>query len=233
MTIEVDKKNQRKLSSTVECIISNMPVDYIDAVEFMENRVKEIRSGNAMELVWLLEHPSIYTAGSSAQDIELLAENRFPTYKSGRGGKYTYHGPGQRIAYVMLDLSKRGNDIRKFVHKLEDWIIQTLKYFNIKGKVYNDRIGIWVKTDPTIKHKSKEQKIAAIGVRVRQSITFHGLAVNIDPNLEHFSGIIPCGIKNYGVTSLWDLGLTTTLEEFDTVLLSTFHEIFEDPFSTY
>ena len=233
MNIEIDEKNQIKLSSNVECMISDKPIDYIDAIEFMENRVNDIRSGNAKELVWLLEHPSIYTAGTSAQDIELIVKDRFPIYKSGRGGRYTYHGPGQRIVYIMLDLSKRSKDIRKFVHKLEEWIIQTLGHFNINGEIRDDRIGIWVRKSPTFKQEPNEKKIAAIGIRVRKSVTFHGLAINIDPNLEHFSGIIPCGVKNYGVTSLWDMGLTTTIEEFDSILLSTFYEVFEDPYRTF
>jgi lipoyl(octanoyl) transferase len=229
MTIYFSKKNQRKLSNAVECIISDAPVDYLDAVDFMEDRVKSIRSGNALELVWLLEHPPIYTAGTSSKEFELLDKNRFPIYQSGRGGRYTYHGPGQRIVYVMLDLSKRGNDIRKFVHSLEEWIIRTLAYFNVVGEVHNDRIGIWVTQRSVNNQVSSEKKIAAIGVRIRKSVTFHGLAINIDPNLEHFSGIIPCGIERHGVTSLLDMGFTTTAAEVDAVLLDTFDNVFEKP----
>lgn len=228
MTIYFEEKIQKKISNTVECLISDTPIDYLEAVNFMEERVKSIRSGNEFELVWLLEHPPIYTAGTSSKEIELLDKSRFPVYQSGRGGRYTYHGPGQRIVYVILDLSKRGNDIRKFVRSLEKWIILTLDCFNIIGKVHSDRIGIWVKQKSINDHRSIEKKIAAIGVRVRKSVTFHGFAININPNLEHFSGIIPCGIEQHGVTSFLDMGLTTTVAEVDSALLNTFDDIFED-----
>ena len=226
MTDNLNKKILSHISNDVELLISNTPVDYLEAVSFMEERVKAIHFRTAPELVWLLEHPSIFTAGTSAKDLELLDKSRFPVFQSGRGGHYTYHGPGQRIAYVMLDLSKRGNDIRKFVHSIEDWVIETLSYFNVIGEVHNDRIGIWVKSGAAGNPSSSEEKIAAIGVRVRHGITFHGVAINIDPNLEHFSGIIPCGIESHSVTSLWDIGLTTTMAELDTVLISTFDKNF-------
>ena len=226
MTTNLDKKNQCRLLKGVDILFSNEPVEYIEAVSFMEERVKSIHSGDASELVWFLEHPSVYTAGTSANDSELLSKKRFPVYSTGRGGRYTYHGPGQRIVYIMLDLTKRGNDVKKFVHDLEKWVIKTLLHFNVIGEVHDDRIGIWVKHGATHNPKSSVKKIAAIGIRVRHGITFHGVAINIDPNLEHFSGIIPCGIKDHGVTSLWDLGLTTSTEEFDTAMVSMFSKFF-------
>ena len=228
MNINFDKKKLIKLSNSVECYISSEPVGYSDAIEIMENRVNEILNCNSPELIWLLEHPSIYTAGTSARVSELIDKKRFPVYQTGRGGRYTYHGPGQRVVYVMLDLSKRGNDIRKFVHKLENWIISSLNYFNIISEVHDDRIGIWVKNIANKSPKPIEKKIAAIGIRIRKGITYHGVAININPELEHFSGIIPCGIKKFGVTSLSDIGLTTTMEEFDEVLLDNFVKIFKD-----
>jgi lipoyl(octanoyl) transferase len=215
----------------IEWRISDAPVEYPDAVAFMENRAEAIRAGEASELVWLLEHPPLYTAGTSADDAELLDKGRFPVFQTGRGGRYTYHGPGQRIAYVMLDLSKRGNDVRAFVHGLEDWVIRTLAHFNVTGEVHSDRVGIWVRHGAPDNPESKENKIAAIGVRVRRWVTFHGVAINLDPNLEHFTGIVPCGIEEHGVTSLWDMGLTTSIPELDSVLKATFEEVFEAPLS--
>ena len=220
-------KNPAMEMYAVEWRISDAPVDYPDAVRFMETRVEAIRRGEAPEMVWLLEHPPLYTAGTSAEDSELLDNNRFPVYPTGRGGRYTYHGPGQRIAYVMLDLSKRGNDVRGFVHGLEDWVIRTLAHFNVTGEVRSDRVGIWVQRGASDNPAAREDKIAAIGVRVRHWVTFHGVAINLEPNLEHFSGIIPCGIEEHGVTSLWDLGLTPSIPDLDGALMTTFDDVFQ------
>ena len=220
-------KNPAIKMYAVEWRISDAPVDYPDAVRFMETRVEAIRRGEAPEMVWLLEHPPLYTAGTSAEDSELLDNNRFPVYPTGRGGRYTYHGPGQRIAYVMLDLSKRGNDVRGFVHGLEDWVIRTLAHFNVTGEVRSDRVGIWVQRGASDNPAAREDKIAAIGVRVRHWVTFHGVAINLETNLEHFSGIIPCGIEEHGVTSLWDLGLTPSIPDLDGALMTTFDDVFQ------
>jgi lipoyl(octanoyl) transferase len=220
-------KNPAMEMYAVEWRISDAPVDYPDAVRFMETRVEAIRRGEAPEMVWLLEHPPLYTAGTSAEDSELLDNNRFPVYPTGRGGRYTYHGPGQRIAYVMQDLSKRGNDVRGFVHGLEDWVIRTLAHFNVIGEVRSDRVGIWVQRGASDNPAAREDKIAAIGVRVRHWVTFHGVAINLEPNLEHFSGIIPCGIEEHGVTSLWDLGLTPSIPDLDGALMTTFDDVFQ------
>ena len=209
------------LSENLEWIVSDRPVEYPEAVEFMEKRVADIRAGNAPEAVWLLEHPPLYTAGTSAKSADLLQPDRFPVYESGRGGQYTYHGPGQRVAYVMLDLHNRGRDVRCYVRDLENWVIRTLASFGVKGEIRDGRVGIWVD-----RGMGREDKIGAIGVRVRHWITFHGISLNIDPDLSHFTGIVPCGITQYGVTSLWDLGHTPTLEEVDMALKHCFHEQF-------
>lgn len=205
------------LSDNLEWIISDRPVDYQAALAFMESRVEAIRQGQAKQAVWLLEHPPLYTAGTSAKPADLLEPGRFPVFEAGRGGEYTYHGPGQRIAYVMLDLQQRGRDVRRFVQDLEDWMIGALALFGVKGERRPGRVGIWVD-----RGGGREDKIAAIGVRVRHWITFHGVSLNIDPDLSHFSGIVPCGLRQYGVTSLWDLGLTPTFEEVDMALRETF-----------
>ena len=197
----------------MDWLISPQPVDYMDAITVMETRVAAIRSGQADEQIWLLEHPSLYTAGTSAKATDLL-QPRFPVYDTGRGGQYTYHGPGQRVAYVMIDLKKRGNDVRKYVWSLEEWIIQTLAQFGIDGKRIDGRVGIWVgERDP--------KKIAAIGVRVRHGVTYHGISINVNPDLSHFDGIVSCGISDAGVTSFRDLGLNTTMGELDQVLQKT------------
>ena len=209
------------LSENLEWIVSDRPVAYPEAVEFMEKRVAEIRAGNAPEAVWLLEHPPLYTAGTSAKPEDLLQPDRFPVYAAGRGGQYTYHGPGQRVAYVMLDLQRRGRDVRCYVRDLENWVIRTLARFGVKGEIRDGRVGIWVD-----RGMGREDKIGAIGVRVRHWITFHGISLNIDPDLSHFTGIVPCGITQYGVTSLWDLGHTPTMEEVDMVLRHCFIEQF-------
>ena len=190
----------------------------------MEGRVAAIRAGSAAELVWLLEHPPLYTAGTSARDEELLEPRRLPVHRAGRGGRYTYHGPGQRIAYVMLDLRRRGQDVRCYVHQLEEWIIRTLARFAVRGERRDGRVGIWV-----VRPSGNEEKIAAIGVRVRQWITYHGVALNVDPELEHYRGIVPCGISEHGVTSLAELGIAASMGEIDTALRRAFAEVFQVP----
>jgi lipoyl(octanoyl) transferase len=209
-------------TSAVEWRISTIPVDYEPAVDEMEARVAAIRAGAAPELVWLLEHPPIYTAGTSARDEDLLDPQYLPVYRTGRGGRYTYHGPGQRIAYVMLDLARRGPDVRCHVHRLEEWIIRTLGRFGINGERRDGRVGIWV-----ARRGGEQQKIAAIGVRVRRWVTYHGMALNVDPELDHYRGIVPCGITEHGVTSLKALGVAATIPEVDDALRAAFHEIFE------
>ena len=213
----------------VEWRISDSPVAYPDALSFMEERVEAIHKEAAPETVWLLEHPPLYTAGTSADEAELLDPDRFPVYQTGRGGRYTYHGPGQRIAYVMVDLTKRGNDVRAFVKNLEQWVIRPLAQFNVTAGSRDDRVGIWVRRGAPGNPISREDKIAAIGVRVRHWVTYHGIAINLEPELEHFSGIVPCGIAEHGITSLWDLGVTPTMSELDAALMVTFEEVFETP----
>jgi lipoyl(octanoyl) transferase len=192
---------------------------YPEAVAFMEERAAAIAEGTARELVWLVEHPPIYTAGTSAREADLI-DARFPVFPTGRGGQYTYHGPGQRVGYVLMDLKRHGSDVRAFVHGLEEWLIRTLARFNVKGERRDGRVGIWVTQD------GRENKIAAIGVRVRRWVTFHGVSLNVDPDLDHFSGIVPCGIKEHGVTSLVALGLPVTMEDVDVALKSAFAEVF-------
>tara|TARA_B100000965_G_scaffold268827_1_gene227324 strand:+ start:130 stop:831 length:702 start_codon:yes stop_codon:yes gene_type:complete len=213
-------------ADTLEWRISDAPVPYDEAVAVMEDRAAAIRAGMAPEMVWLLEHPPLYTAGTSADPSELVAPDRFPVHKTGRGGRYTYHGPGQRVGYVMLDLKKRGEDVRAFVCDLENWIIQTLAEFNITGERRDGRVGIWVARGAPGSKLYREDKIAAIGVRVRKWVTFHGVSLNIEPDLSHFEGIIPCGIDEHGVTSLVDLGVTASTPEVDVVLRQKFAEVF-------
>lgn len=201
--------------------ISDGLTPYPDAEARMAERVAAIRNGTAAEQVWLLQHPPLYTAGTSARDSDLVEPARFPVYRTGRGGQYTYHGPGQRVAYVMLDLKQREADVRRFVQDLEEWLIRTLWCFNIRGERRDGRVGIWVQRD-----SGREDKIAAIGVRVRRWVTFHGIALNVDPDLSHFSGIVPCGIQEHGVTSLQNLGLPVTLADVDVALRESFTEIF-------
>ncbi|MDC9701817.1 MAG: lipoyl(octanoyl) transferase LipB [Alphaproteobacteria bacterium] len=200
--------------------VSTTPVNYSDALKEMETRADMIAKNQARELIWLLEHPPIYTAGTSAKSSDLLTPHRFPVYKTGRGGQYTYHGPGQRIAYLMLNLNRRQRDIRLFVAMLEEWLIATLENFNIKGETRNDRIGIWVRRHE--KGQETEDKIASLGIRVRQWVTQHGVSLNIDPDLSHFDGIIPCGIQNHAVTSLMDLGVNASTEDVDKALRKQF-----------
>jgi len=208
----------------IEWRVSETPVEYAAAVEEMEGRVAAIGAGAASELVWLLEHPPLYTAGTSARDEELIEPGRLPVHRTGRGGRYTYHGPGQRIAYVMLDLRRRGQDVRCYVHQLEEWIIRTLARFEVRGERRDGRVGIWV-----VRPSGIEEKIAAIGVRVRRWVTYHGLALNVDPELEHYRGIVPCGIAAHGVTSLAELGIAASMGEVDTALRRTFAEVFDVP----
>ncbi|WP_259783263.1 lipoyl(octanoyl) transferase LipB [Aestuariispira ectoiniformans] len=211
-------------NSEIEWKISDGLVDYEEAIAFMEQRVADIRAGTACECVWLLEHPPLYTAGTSARREDLLQPDRFPVYDVGRGGQYTYHGPGQRIAYVMLDLKRRNPDVRWYVNALEDWVIRALQEFNVTGEKREGRVGIWVP-----RGGEREDKIAAIGVRLRKWVTFHGIAINVEPDLSHFGGIVPCGIGDeaLGVTSLVDLGLPVTMEDLDVALMRTFDEAFD------
>ena len=199
-------------------------VDYTVAVRAMEERVGKIDTGEASELIWLLEHPPLYTAGTSARDDDLLDATRFPVHRTGRGGQYTYHGPGQRIVYVMLDLKWHSRDVRTFVQQLEQWVVACCAVLGVEGDVRPDRIGVWVPR-PEL-GPGREDKIAAIGIRVRRWVTFHGLSLNVAPTLEHFDGIVPCGIEGYGVTSLSDLGVKIDMADVDHVLKSTFTEIF-------
>ncbi len=208
----------------VEWAIAGARVDYAAAVAAMEARVAAIAEGTAAERVWLVEHPPLYTAGTSAKAADLLAPDRFPVYRTGRGGQFTYHGPGQRVAYLMLDLNRRRPDLRLYVHTLEEWIIRTLAAFNVTAGRREGAVGIWVKRPD--KGIGREDKIAAIGIRVRRWVTFHGIALNVDPVLEHFSGIVPCGISGQGVTSLTDLGIIASMEEVDSVLRREFEALF-------
>ena len=205
----------------MEWITSDAPQDYKSAVSAMEERVGAIRAGTAEDLVWLLEHPALYTAGTSADPSDLLTP-QFPVYETGRGGEYTYHGPGQRVAYVMLNLKNRQQapDIKKYVCQLEEWVIRSLAHFGIKGERRDGRIGIWVVTP------AGEKKIAAVGVRIRHWVTYHGIAINVHPDLSHFNGIVPCGIREFGVTSFHDLGKAISMKELDAVLQKEFEAVF-------
>ncbi len=217
----------------VEWRISDGLVPYEEAVAEMEARIAAIRAATAAELVWLLEHPPLYTAGTSARAEDLLDPARLPVHRTGRGGQYTYHGPGQRIAYVMLDLERWGRDVRCHVWRLEEWVIATLARFNVKGERRDGRVGVWIAGQPG-DQGGREDKIAAIGVRVRRWVTYHGLALNVDPDLGHYHGIVPCGIdpadSGHGVTSLARLGMTASMADVDMALRATFGEVFEqDP----
>ena len=209
----------------VEWQISAAPVPYPEAVAEMESRAADIADQKAAELVWLLEHPPLYTSGTSGKQADLL-DPRFPLFTTGRGGQLTYHGPGQRVAYVMLDLKQRRPDVRAYVAGLEEWIIHTLDAFNVRGERREDRVGVWVKRPD--KGAGYEDKIAAIGVRLRRWVSFHGIAINVEPNLSHFSAIVPCGVADprYGVTSLVDLGLPVTMEDVDVALRRAFEDVF-------
>jgi lipoyl(octanoyl) transferase len=215
----------RQDAAPADWAVSPGQVAYPDAVAAMEARAAEIAEGRASELVWLLEHPPLYTAGVSAKPGDLLEPDRFPVFASGRGGQFTYHGPGQRVAYVMLDLTKRGRDVRAFVTALETWVIGALGHFNVVGQVRPGRVGVWVeRRTPGI--APREDKIAAIGVKLRRWVSFHGISLNVEPDLGHFSGIVPCGVTEHGVTSLVDLGLPATMDEADAALRTSFEEVF-------
>lgn len=203
--------------------------DYENTTADMEKAAEAIRQGNQAEQVWLVEHPPLYTGGTRAQDTDLLEANRFPVFSTGRGGEYTYHGPGQRVAYAMINLSNRVQDVRFFVATLEQWVINTLDQFNIKGERREDRVGVWVQRPdkpPLPDGTPREDKIAAIGIRVRKWVTFHGISLNVEPDLGHYSGIVPCGVEGHGVTSLVDLGLPVTMEDVDIVLRREFEKLF-------
>ncbi|HEY9235469.1 MULTISPECIES: lipoyl(octanoyl) transferase LipB [Phenylobacterium] len=205
--------------------VSQGQVPYPEAVAAMEARAAAIAEGTAGELVWLLEHPPLYTAGVSSKESDLLDANRFPVFQSGRGGQFTYHGPGQRVAYVMLDLTKRRRDVRAFVASLEAWVIGALARFNVEGEIRDGRVGVWVeRRAPGV--PPREDKIAAIGVKLRRWVSFHGISLNVEPELSHFSGIVPCGISEHGVTSLVDLGLPVTMDEADEALKASFKIVF-------
>jgi len=207
------------LKTRPEWRVSAQPVPYPEALAEMEARVDAISAGKADEEVWLLEHPSIYTAGTSAKDADLI-DARFPVYRTGRGGQFTYHGPGQRVGYVMLDLKRRKPDVRAYVHDLEQWLIEALASLGIKGERRTDRVGIWVVRG------SREDKIAALGVRIRHWVTFHGVALNVEPDLSHFAGIVPCGVREHGITSLADLGINASLTDVDEALKRSFANVF-------
>ena len=209
----------------VEWKISNGLTDYSEAVARMETRAAQIADGTADELIWLLEHPPLYTAGTSAELSDLTDPDRFPVHASKRGGQYTYHGPGQRVIYVMLDVGKRGRDVRAFVQNLEAWVIATLADFNVVGEMRCGRVGVWVqRPEKPLQANGElaEDKIAAIGIRLRKWVSFHGISINVEPDLDHFSGIVPCGITEHGVTSLVDLGLPVTMDDLDVALRRNF-----------
>ncbi len=217
-------RNLTALQGPVEWLAAPSLVPYPDALAFMEARAKAIADGTAGELVWLVEHPPLYTAGTSAKPADLVMPDRFPVYEAGRGGQYTYHGPGQRVAYVMLDLNPRGRDVRAFVQELEGWLIDTLAAFGVTGERRADRIGVWVRRPE--KGAGVEDKIAAIGIRLRRWVSFHGISLNVAPDLEHFSGIVPCGVQMHGVTSLADLGIPATMDDVDAALQAAFENRF-------
>lgn len=209
----------------VEWITSDGLTDYDEAVAFMEARADAIARGEADEAIWLLEHPPLYTAGTSAKPDDLTEPDRFPVYEAKRGGQYTYHGPGQRVAYVMLNVGERGHDVRRFVQDLETWVIAALAEFNVTGEIREGRVGVWVgrpEKPCAVDGSVREDKIAALGIRLRKWVSFHGLSINVDPDLGHFSGIVPCGIRGHGVTSLVDLGLPVTMADVDVALKRTF-----------
>ncbi len=215
----------------VEWVTSEELVDYEEATAFMEQRAAAIAAGQADECIWLLEHPPLYTAGTSAKPEDLTDPDRFPVYPSKRGGQYTYHGPGQRVVYVMLDVGKRGHDVRRFVQQLEDWVIRALAEFNLTGHIRCGRVGVWIERPDkprTADGNMAEDKIAAIGIRLRKWVSFHGISINVEPDLEHFGGIVPCGITEYGVTSLVDMGLPVSMADVDVALKRSFDQVFSN-----
>ena len=214
----------------IEWITAPGLTDYAEAEAFMEDRAARIAAGTAPECIWLVEHPPLYTAGTSARPEDLTDPDRFPVYPTKRGGQYTYHGPGQRVVYVMLDVGARGRDVRCFVRQLENWVIATLATFNIRGEIRPGRVGVWVQRPekpPSPNGAPREDKVAAIGIRLRRWVSFHGLSINVEPDLDHFGGIVPCGITEHGVTSLVDLGLPVTMNDLDVALLQTFDSVFD------
>lgn len=224
-SLNTGRSFQRQDDLPVEWAVSPGLIPYPEAVAVMEARAEAIAEGVAGELVWLLEHPPLYTGGVSAKAGDLLAPDRFPVFQSGRGGQYTYHGPGQRVAYVMLDLRARQRDAHAFVAALEAWLIGALAQFNVEGQIRQDRVGVWVERKaPGI--PPREDKIAAIGVKLRRWVSFHGVSLNVEPDLGHFDGIVPCGVTQHGVTSLVDLGLPVTMDEADGALKSAFGKVF-------
>jgi lipoyl(octanoyl) transferase len=225
------RRHDFAVMSKPDWLISERTVPYEEALAAMEARVADIRAGRAPELVWLLEHPPLYTAGTSSRDGDLSQPARFPVHVAGRGGQYTYHGPGQRVAYVMMDLRRRRQDVRRFVSDLEEWTIRALGRFNVAAERRADRVGVWVvrpDKQPLPDGRPREDKIAAIGIRIRHWVSFHGLSINVEPDLSHYAGIVPCGIAGHGVTSLVDLGLPVTLADLDAALAETFVEVFGD-----
>lgn len=215
----------------VEWITTPGLTDYRQAEAWMEERAAGIAAGTAPEAIWLLEHPPLYTAGTSARIADLTDPDRFPVFPSKRGGQYTYHGPGQRVVYVMLDVGRRGHDVRRFVQQLEGWVIGTLARFGVEGHIRDGRVGVWVERPDRPRSATgalAEDKIAAIGIRLRKWISFHGISINLNPDLGHFSGIVPCGISAHGVTSLHDLGLDVSMDELDAALKDSFAETFGD-----
>ena len=217
-------------NETPEIIFADTPVAYPEAVTFMEQRVNAIIAGEARECLWFLEHPPLYTAGTSAKPTDLVQPDRFPVYDSKRGGEYTYHGPGQRVVYIMLDLRQRGRDVKCFVRQVENWVIRTLDDFNIQGHITPGRVGVWVPRPD--KGQQREDKIAAIGMRIRHWVSFHGISINVEPELEHFGGIVPCGITDQSVTSMVDLGYPVAMAQLDKALLDNFDISFAPPEET-
>lgn len=215
----------------VEWITTDGLTDYRAAEAWMEIRAAAIAAGEADECIWLVEHPALYTAGTSAKAADLTDPDRFPVYETKRGGQYTYHGPGQRVAYVMLNVGKRGRDVRCFVRDLEKWVIATLDQFNIRGEIRPGRVGVWVERPEkplNANGTNTEDKIAAIGIRLRKWVSFHGISINVEPDLNHFGGIVPCGITEHGVTSLVDLGLPVTMDDVDVALRGAFEQVFAE-----
>lgn len=216
-------------SAPVEWRIADGLTDHETAVAFMEARAEAVRAGTAAELVWLVEHPPLYTAGTSADPADLTDPGRFPVFRTGRGGRYTYHGPGQRVAYVMLDLKRRKPDVRAFVAALEAWVIGTLEAFNVRGERREGRVGVWVRRPgrpSPVPGTVAEDKIAAIGIRLRKWVSFHGVSINVEPDLTHYAGIVPCGVAGHGVTSLVDLGLPVSMADLDVALKARFETVF-------